>query len=85
MSVLFSRQLYVTQSGRIVGIITRHCLSNFIGDREKRPMDTLYELMDFVKDSCKCGSNSDCGNITSGGSRWDWNVFGNSRFVIYSQ
>jgi hypothetical protein len=46
-------QAYVVKSGRLVGVLTRNRLADFVGTREKRPMDRCLQLMASCAD-CLC-------------------------------
>ncbi|GMH67256.1 hypothetical protein TL16_g04633 [Triparma laevis f. inornata] len=51
-------QAFVTNNGRLVGIVNRTLLRKFIGKREKRPSDRLYVLWGGIKD---CFNRNVCG------------------------
>lgn len=42
-------QVFVTQSGRLVGIATRETLKKYIGSREKQPIDKLLLLLSSLR------------------------------------
>lgn len=44
-------QAYVVQSGRLVGVLTRDRLTDFVGTREKRPMHRCLQLLGSCADS----------------------------------
>lgn len=46
-------QAYVVKSGRLVGVLTRDRLTDFLGGREKRPMDRCLQLLNSCA-SCLC-------------------------------
>lgn len=48
-------QAYVVRSGRLVGVLTRDRLADFVGTREKKPMDRCLQLMGSCADCVCCG------------------------------
>lgn len=47
-------QAYVVRSGRLVGLLTRDRLTEYVGTREKKPMDRCMQLMGSCVDSLCC-------------------------------
>ncbi len=48
-------QAYVVRSGRLVGVLTRDRLTDFVGTREKKPMDRCCQLLGSCVDCFCCG------------------------------
>lgn len=47
-------QAYVVRSGRLVGVLTRDRLTEFVGTREKKPMHRCLQLMGSCADFFCC-------------------------------
>jgi CBS domain-containing protein len=52
--LLSLNQAYVTNSGRVVGIVTRALLRDFLGGKSKRPADRCRKFCVDLWGSCCC-------------------------------
>lgn len=50
-------QAYVVRSGRLVGVLTRDRLTEYLGGREKRPMDRCRQLTTACLEGLCCRSS----------------------------
>jgi len=58
-------QAYVTKSGRLVGIVSRVNLKNFIGQNDKKPIDRCLDLFLSIFYSIPSTSSSDSSQLNS--------------------
>lgn len=73
-------QAYVVRSGRLLGVLTRDSLTEFVGTREKKPMHRCLQLLGSCWDSLCCCFRSRRPKVgeekksrvppTNSGSRW---------------
>ena len=57
--MLSLNQAYVTNSGRLVGLVTRASLRLYLDDKVKRPIHKCAQLFAAIYHSCCCKSKSE--------------------------